>query len=254
MYEPIKVAFGKFLGRYFADLVPTTLAMREYCSRQYKEAVMMAPARMVDAAEEMMLKYFRVEDEKLVPTHPHKLPVIIAAIAKDTTPTGRDYTRQIADKQWFQFPGDPKQRIFAVRTSAVDLRAQIAVFAYDEPTARSMIGQLLLFLDETESRRFYSTYSFAGFDSQWAVQIESPDSPAMSIATDAKNLTILTVDLTLKCDVPLFYAPKEGEENDGKGTPGTDDPAGYPYIKEITENFYETASLIRSVTLEGENQ
>lgn len=39
---------------------------------------------------------------------------------------------------------------------------------------------------------------------------------------------ILALDLTLKVEVPLFDAPKPGDPNDGKGIPGTDDPAGYP--------------------------
>ncbi|TCV72461.1 hypothetical protein EDE11_1527 [Methylomonas methanica] len=38
------------------------------------------------------------------------------------------------------------------------------------------------------------------------------------------------MDITLKAQIPIYDAPKVGEPNDGKGVPGTDDPAGYPVV------------------------
>ena len=92
----------------------------------------------------------------------------------------------------------------------------------------------MLFLDATPNRRFTARYRFAGQDMDWPVQIESPDAPAMNIQTEAKNLTILAIDVTLRPEIPLFDAPKPGEANDGKGTPGDpEDPAGYPVVQKI---------------------
>jgi hypothetical protein len=53
-------------------------------------------------------------------------------------------------------------------------------------------------------------------------------------------VTILAIDLTLKAEVPLFDAPKEGEYNDGKGVPGTDDPAGYPVVVQVNKTWNDT--------------
>lgn len=237
MFEQIKTAYGKYLRQFFDQLVPTTKPMEEFCKRPYAKSVILAPARMIDQAEEMLAKYMRT-DISGKPTTPYMLPVIILAIGKDYTPTGRDFTRQIADPEYVIIENDPKERVFQLRTVAADLRTQIAIFASDVPTAQSIAAQFLLFLDETRSRRFLSEYEFAGLKTNWPIQIEAPDNPAMSIQTEAKNLTILAVDVTLKVEVPLFSAPKEGEANDGKGVPGTNDPAGYPVVQGLHISGY----------------
>ncbi|NCC41888.1 MAG: hypothetical protein EOM21_21260 [Gammaproteobacteria bacterium] len=61
--------------------------------------------------------------------------------------------------------------------------------------------------------------------------------PASLVPTDHKNLTLLTVDLTIRANVPLYQAPKPGEPNDGQGDPtDPEDPAGYPFLREIDSN------------------
>lgn len=241
MLQPIKIAFGQFLGRFFTSVVPTTKPLEGFVVRPLSKAIAWAPARMIDAAEDMLALWMRTDMDN-APTTPPELPAIIVAMANDYTPTGRDYTRQVADRQMVMIPGDDKERLFGLRAVAGDVRVQIAVFAMDEPTAHSLAAQFLLYLDETGSRRFQASYRFAGVNTEWPVQVESPDAPAMSIASDAKNLTILVIDLTLRAEIPLFDAPKDGEPNDGKGVPGTDDPAGYPLVKSIAVDSIESAS------------
>lgn len=232
MYESVKAGFGEFMFGYFKQLIPTTDKLQEFCGRAFKKAVIMAPTRMIDQQEEMLLKYFRKDDTgELVPTYPHKLPIIFVAFAKDTTATGRDYTRQIADAQYITLPEDPLNRCYKVKTSAIDIRAQVVFNAYDEPSCRSLAGQFLLYLDETPSRRFTADYFFGNIRSRWPVQIESPDSPAMNIPSDSKNLTTLAVDLTLKCTTPLFFAPTDNEANDGQNEDGN--KAGYRLVQSV---------------------
>lgn len=233
MLQPVKIAFGGFLGRYFESVVPTTKPLEGFVSRTLSKAIAWAPSRMIDAAEDMLALWMRTDMEN-APTTPPELPAIIVAMAKDYTPTGREYTRQVADRQMVMIPGDSKERLFGLRAVSGDVRVQIVIFATDEPSARSLAAQLLLFLDSTEARRFDAAYRFAGVDMAWPVQIESPDVPAMSIATGSKNLTVLAVDITLRAEIPLFDAPREGQPNDGKGIPGTDDPAGYPLVQSIS--------------------
>jgi len=239
MLQPVKIAFGEFLGRYFTSLAATTQPLQSYMTRPLSKAIAWAPARMVDAADDMLALYMRTDLDD-APTTPPDLPVIIAAMAKDYTPTGRDYTRQVADRQPIILPDDPKERLFGLRAVAGDVRVQLAIFAMNVPTAQSLAAQFLLFVDEAPNRRFEAEYAFAGIKTKWPVQIESPDSPAMSIQTEAKNLTILAVDLTLHASIPLFDAPKPGEPNDGKGNPGTDDPAGYPLVQTIATQGKES--------------
>jgi len=232
MLQPVKIALSQFMARYFASLVASTKPLEGYIARPLAKAIAWAPARMIDAAEDMLALWIRTDMDG-APTTPPDLPAIVVAMTKDYTPTGRDYTRQIADRQIVIMPGDAKERRFGLRTVAGDVRVQIVIFAMDEPSAHSLAAQFLLFLDETENRRFQAEYHFAGMPAKWPVQIESPDSPAMSIASEAKNLTILAIDLTLHATIPLFDAPKVGEPNDGKGIPGTQDPAGYPVAQSV---------------------
>ena len=227
MLEPVKTAFGEFMGRFYAFITPTTKPLDGYVTRGLAKSIVWAPTRMVDAAEDMLASWQR-NDTDTATTTPPKMPVIIVALARDYTPTMRDFTRQIADSEMVTLPGDTKERMFGVRIMAGDVRAQIAFFAQDEPTARSLAAQFLLFLDASPNRRFTARYQFAGQVIEHPVQIEATDSPAMSIASDSKNLVILVVDITLKAQIPLFNAPTEGQPNDGKGTPGSlTDPDGY---------------------------
>lgn len=237
MFQELKVGFGHYMGRFFDQLVPTTKPMAEYCRRPFKYAVILAPARMIDMAEDLLAKYLRADIQKDFGsnTRPHNLPVILAAFARDVTPTGRDYGRQIANADYMSFPDDEKGRVFKVRTVASDVRVQCAIFASDEPTARSIAAQFLLFVDAVENRRFWVDYEYAGFRVRYPAQLETTEALAPLTPTEANNLTVLAVDLTLKCTIPLISGPREGEPHDGKGIPGDEyDPAGYPIVEQMT--------------------
>lgn len=256
MLQPVKAGFGEFMGRYYASIVPNTGPLQGYVRRGLAKSIAWAPGRMVDAVEEMLSLYMR-SDINNAKTKPAEMPAIIVAMAKDYMPTGRDYTRQVADKMMVVIPSDPKERVFGLRAAAGDIRVQIAVFATDEPSARSLAAQFLLFLDATPNRRFTATYSFAGQNMDWPVQIEAPDIPAQAIATEAKNLTVLAIDVTVHAEMPLFDAPAAGQPNDGKGEPGTDDPAGYPVTHTINIQSREAGGAggmadIRSYSIQSD--
>ena len=240
MFEPVKAGIGEFLQGFYREVAPTTKGLQEFRQRGFAQCVALAPARMVDQVAAMLGAWQR-NDSAQAPTRPPKLPALVVAVAKDYTPASRDFTTQIADPVDVSFPVDGKQRYFQMKLIAGEVRAQLAVMASDEPTAKSLAAQFLLYLDSPSNRSFKARYPFAGIDHEFPVQIEAPDSPAMSIETDAKNLTLLAIDLTLKVSVPLFLAPEEGEPSDGKGVPGTDDPAGFPLVDQVNIEAKEPA-------------
>ncbi len=244
MFQPVKDAFGLYLQDFFSELAPTTRALKEYVTRAPKAAISLAPSRLVDQANEMFIKYLRADVKKNLPglpckrlkpaTTPHLLPVILAAISQDVTPTPRDYTHQMTEKTPFVFPDDPLERVFKLRTLTNDLRAQVVFFAQEEPTARSMAAQFLLFLDQVQKRRFWAEYEFAGCCWRGACQVDNPEIFTPAMDTGTSNLVVLAADVTLRCTVPIFYAPKKGEPNDGKGTAGSiKNPAGYPVVSNV---------------------
>lgn len=229
MFEPVKVGIGEFLQGFYREVVPTTKALQEFRQRGFAQCVALAPARMVDQVAGMLDAWQR-NDSAQAPTRPPKLPAMVVAVTKDYTPASRDFTTQIADPVDISIPSDGKQRYFQLKLVAGELRAQLAIMASDEATAKSLAAQFLLYLDSPANRSFSARYPFAGIDHPFPAQIEAPDNPAMSIESGAKNVTLLAIDLTLRVSVPLFMAPGEGEPNDGLGVPGTDDPAGYPLV------------------------
>lgn len=235
MLQSVKVAFGRYMGHFYDGLSPTTKGMQGFVNRGLAKSIVWAPSRMVDAVEEMLASWQR-NDTDDAPTHPAELPVIVVAMAKDYTPSGRDYTRQITadDEAWVIIPDDVKERAFDVKLIAGDIRTQIAIFSHDEPTAKSIASQLMLYLDAPSNRRFQAKYDFAGQEVEWPVQLDSPEAFAQSIDIGIKNMTALAVDITLKATIPLFGAPKEGQPNDGKGVVGDmADPAGHPVVVKV---------------------
>lgn len=236
MFQELKDGFGRYMIRFFDQLVPTTKPMHEYCRRPFKYAVMLAPARMIDQAEDLLNKYLRADMQKGIggATRPHNLPVILVAFARDVTPTGRDYGRQIANADFIKLPDDEKGRVFKIRTVASDVRVQCAVFASDEPTARSIAAQFLLFVDAVQNRRFWVDYEFAGMPLKYPAQLETTEAIAPLTPTEANNLTVLAVDLTLKCTIPLINGAKTEDEADDKGIVGDEfDPAGYRVVEAV---------------------
>ncbi|HEY4530135.1 MAG TPA: hypothetical protein VIG97_07385 [Luteimonas sp.] len=239
MFEPVKAGLGQYMARFYEDIAPTTRPMEEFVVRGLGKSILWAPGRMVDAAEDMLSLYAREKPDDGAPTKPFELPVMFVAMAKDYTPTGREFTRQVGEREWVTIPGDDKGRVFRLRTIAADIRTQVVIAAADEPTARSIAAQLALFIDSVGGRRFSAPFLFAGESLDWPVVIETPDVTAMAVQGDAKNLTMLAMDMTLKATVPLFDAPRPGQVNDGQGVPGTPDPAGYPVVNAIYGSQFE---------------
>lgn len=233
MFEPVKAALGGFMQAFYSELAPTTKPLEEFTARGFAQCVAWAPGRMVDKAEEMLGAWLK-NDSAQAPGRLPKLPVILVGVAGDYTPIAGNMGTQVADAIDVQLPGDAKHRFFQMRLVAGELRAQVAIFAHDEPTAKSLAAQLLLFLSSPANRGFDAIFPYAGVDNRLPVLVASPDNPAMAIETGGKNLKALAVDLTLVCSIPLFSAPAEGEPNDGLGVPGTADPAGFPLTEQVT--------------------
>ena len=227
MFQPVKVAFGEYMGDFYRSISATTKPMIEFRNRGLGKSIAWCPSRMIDAAEEQLASWQR-NDTDDAPTNPSKLPVILVAMAKDYVPTSREYTRLIAERVMVGIPEDVKGRMFGLRYISADIRTQIAIFAADEPTARSIAAQFCLYIDAMHNRTFESLHDFAGFKLPFGIQLETSDTPAMNIQTDAKNLTILAIDITLRCAIPMFDNPADNEPNDGLGTDGDmNDPHGY---------------------------
>lgn len=225
LVTPVKAAIGQWLLEFFAQFHADTPQSVEWAARAPEKAMVWAPARMVDSVEEMLTTWRRNDNSGKAGTSDFT-PVLFLAVASDYTETPGEGGRPLTDYVPFAFPGDALKRSYRVRVISADLRAQVVVVSPNAPTSMSMIGQLMHWA--AERQRFRSTYTFAGFPSQWPVKVEQAD--RMAIPTPlGEQLCVLSVDLTLRATMPMFYAPKAGQPNDGQA-----EPAGYPTVQQVT--------------------
>lgn len=236
--KEIKSSFGAYLVRFFDLLVADTKALEEFKSRQVSKAIAFAPARLIDSVDDMLAKWQKFSADGTTKSAHNLLPVMLVAMDKTFTPTGRSGSSyQITDSPFVIMKNDPKERAFKIRTISSDYRAQVVIFSQDVASARSIASQLMLFVDALENRRMSVNHRFSGIDETWIAQVSNPDNPVMNIPNGAKNLTILTVDFTIKTTTPMYSAPALGEPNDGKGDPlNKDDLAGFLLVELVTSS------------------
>ena len=230
--DPVKEALGRYLERFHRQLIADTPAMREFVARPFAKACVWAPGRMIDQASDM-LEAWRKNDTSQAARGSPLLPVMVVAMSKDFMPAPPDFTRGFSDDFLpVMIPGDALNRVFGMRAVVADIRTQVAIFAPEEGTARSIAMQLHLFASALPNRRFNASYRLSGVDDVWPVVLELPDLNAVASPTEVKNLTILTVDIQLRATIPMLMSPRAGEPSDGKGDGTSASPDGYLVVNE----------------------
>ncbi len=218
--------------------MPTTRALEEYCRRDVVRAIAWTPARVLDSAEDMLAQW-RSNDNSGAPGTSASLPVILVALSREPT-LSPEWQQQLGDPIDVVLPNDPKQRVFKLRQAQMDVRAQIVIFASDDPTARSLSIQYALWVASLENRRFVCPFAFTGVSFDYPCMIETPDVLFQTVPSDQKNLAILVADLTLRPTVPLLRSPGFAQPNDGQGTPADgsspDDLPGFRWLRQVTHN------------------
>jgi hypothetical protein len=250
--DPIKAAFGRYMGDYYSQLIADTPALREFAGRGLAKSIVWAPGRMVDQVEEMMTAWRRNDTSAATQPTPF-VPIMIAAMAKDYTPAPDSYAVPQANYVDVMVPGDPLQRAFKMRAVMAHVRTQIAIIATEESTARSLAMQLHVFACASVNRRFHANYPLVGVNEPWPVTLETPDILAVNTPNDAKNLTILVADIMLLATVPMLSAPKGSEPHDNKGAGTAGDPHGYLVVTrgDISNGVYPGMSPAKTWTVGG---
>ncbi|MAK43185.1 MAG: hypothetical protein CMN80_03395 [Spongiibacter sp.] len=229
--QPVIAGIARLLEDFRTQMVPLTVPMSEWQERPQREAMGIAPGRMVDEAEKLLSKWLRKEATPGAHSPSTKLPAMIMAIAHDYMPTARDFTRQVSEPVFVRL-SDDDNRVFKLRTLATDERVQVAVAAHDITTVKAIISQLEMFLEN--NRRFGAEYQFAGHRIVWPVTLETPEIPASNVPL-GDNLALMTFDLSIKTTIPVYSAPGEGEPNDGSPLA----PPGYPVVTGVAVNGEE---------------
>lgn len=212
MFEPVMAGFSQILREFHNNVTPLNKPLRRFARAEFSDAFSFPSGRMVDALEGLLAS------PRL------GAPVVLAALDTDWVPGS---AQAVSDTANAEFPLDPKRRQFKVRTVDGEIRAQLAFCAQDKRTAQQLAAQFAEHLEST-GLDFYAAHEFAGLWHALPARVVIPETPAISVDTGRRTLAVVAINLALRVTVPLFMAPKPGEPNDGKGVPGTNDPAGYP--------------------------
>lgn len=241
-FFPLKQAFSEYLRRFYAGLYPDTPAMQEFVARGIERAIVWAPDRMVDAAEEMLASYRK--NANATQGANSLFPVIIVGMAKDYAPTTGDWGARQVGRRLVHLveptDADPSPSVYGYRQAMGDVRTQVVIFAAESATARSIAAQFALFVGERHNRRFYCRHTWGQYRFDMPCMLETPDLMFANVQTDQPNITVLAGDLDLKATFPYLDAPKPGEPNDGSAH----NPPGYPVLAgvEVINNVVNTAS------------
>src|SRR5690606_13594464 len=134
---PVKDAFGRYLKRWFDELYADTSGVREFMARPFDQAVVMAPARMVDAAEDMLASYQK-NNTTGVPGANAKFPVVIVAMAKDYTPSGAETGAKQVSRRLISLSDEPDASVYGYRQAMGDVRVQVVIMAAETMSAQSL--------------------------------------------------------------------------------------------------------------------
>lgn len=246
-FDQIKKGFGRYLGRWRKGIYPDyadTAAVQAFLAKPMAEAIMWAPARMIDAAEQQLELYRLATNGPNGPAG--MLPVILLAMDDNFLATGADWGGQHSPRRMMQIVEGGSW--YGYKHVQQDRRVQVVIIASEGGSAQSLAAQLASFIIEPKNRWFDAPYVFGQYKVPMPVTLETNRIDWMNVAPpgDAKNLKILAADITLKCTIPFFDAPREGEPNDG--TDNT--PPGYPMLSQVTLDD-ETTGNRADGTIEG---
>lgn len=231
--DNVRNAVGRWMGGWHAGLLPITPQMDEYAARALAKSVAFVPGRMIDSATDMLNLWIRNDTDSAKPTKSHKLPMTLLAMATETPPSGRDWGINVTHEIFVSIAQDPKERVFQMKTQLRDVRLQVAFFAQEPETAGHLSAQLCHWVEGYRNKHFSALWPFAGMQMPAPITLESDDLMPQRIPVESKNLSIMTVDVTLKVLQTMYFAPKPGEANDGKGSGTKADPHGFPITSKV---------------------
>lgn len=248
-FDQIKKGFGQYLARWRKGIYPEyadTAAVASFLARPMAQAIQWAPARMIDAAEDMLELYRKASNGDHGPAG--MLPVMLLAMDDNFLGTGADWGGQHIGRRLVQIVEGGSW--YGYKHVMQDRRVQVVIIASEGGSAQSLAAQLASFIMEPKNRWFDAPYTFGQYKVPMPVTLETNRVDWMNVAVpgDAKNLRILAADITLKCSIPYFDAPGADDANDGSANT----PPGYPPLREV--QLDNTVTGVRANgTVEGVN-
>lgn len=197
----VREAFQKSWGNVLKDfrewLLPDTADLTHWKTRPLKEAIAACPSRMVDDAE-VMLSEWRKNQNSNDTGMTSFLPVVLTAFDSVPSPPDASSIRGVPDWMPVILPQDPQKRMVRMRTIPIAVRAQIAIFTDNPHSALMFASQFCAYLTSETKRVMTLTVNVGDgiTDDCEFVVLDNSLYPS-KVSSEAKNLTIFTVDVTL---------------------------------------------------------
>lgn len=195
--EAFQKSWGNLLVNFREWLLADTADLHYWKTRPLKEAIAACPSRMVDDAE-IMLSEWRKNQNASVKGMTSFLPVMLTAF--DAVPSAPDISsiRGVPDWMPVILPQDPLNRMVRMRTIPIAVRAQIAVFTDNPHSALMFTSQFCAYLTSETKRILTITLPVGdGITDDCELVILDNSLYPSKVSTEAKNITIFTVDVTL---------------------------------------------------------
>jgi hypothetical protein len=228
-FDQIKIGLAQYLARWrdgiYADYIDTK-AVQAFLDKPFAEAVQWVPSRMIDEVVDMIAAYRKNQNGPQGNTT--LFPVVLLAIDDNLPQVGVDWGGQQIGRRLLQI--EEGGSWYGYRHSMVERRAQVVIVASEGGSAQSLAAQLAGFVFEPKNRCFDAHYTFGEYIVPSPVELESNRLDFMEFKVEGKNIKVLFADMTLKCTIPWFDAPRPGEENDGSGR----NPPGFPATQSVS--------------------
>lgn len=229
---PLDIAIGQMMARWYATVYGDTQAVTEFVGRGVGKAIKWVPGRMIDDAQAMLQSYQR--DQQGEHGVNAKLPVVLVAASRDYMPLSGDWGARSLPRIEGVFSvaegaveGEARSW-YGMRTAQHQVRVQVVIIAPEKYSARSLAAQFDIFVRNPDNRHLVVTHPFGQYRVDAPAVIEDPETVFL-VAGEAKSMTVLAGDFTLKATTPYFDAPREGEPNDGS----QNNPPGYPVVDRV---------------------
>lgn len=201
--ERFQNAWGILLSRFRDWSMADTREFAHWKSRPIKEAIHACAGRMIDDAEAMLDQYRRNDNVKDTPGSTAILPVMLTAFEPMASIPDASSVRGVPYWLNIQVPTDPDLTTARMRTIPTAIRAQVAFFTPTPHTAFSMASQFAAFLTDEYDRQLPLKVDLGGgITDTWQLTVLDNTLFPSRVPTEAKNLTIVTVDVTLAGLVP----------------------------------------------------
>lgn len=194
--ECVQDAVIQLIADFRGYFAPQTSLGHAWKVRPFNQAVGACPARMIDDVEGMLTEWRKNENVSVTGGGTALLPCMLVAVAPIQQPPQVDQIKGIP--YFLDVMRPDTEQPFQVRGIPHCVRVQLAYVSTNSHDAASVCNQFCAYMTDDFKRRIQVTYPL-GLDAtdQWPMTVFENELFPDSVATEAQNISIMSVDFNL---------------------------------------------------------